>query len=246
MRCSILYWLMQSGVDIYLCDSWNQGQTCCAGSRIFVHAKIYDEFLQKFTAKIKSLKVGDPFDSANYQGAQVSQQQYDVRSIPFLNRSSIDSFAYYLQRIMGYIQSGKSEGATCHIGGERQGTEGYFIQPTIFTDCKPNMKIVREEIFGPVGVLIKFDDDDDVVRQANDTVYGLAAAIFSQDINRAIKTANRVQAGTVWVRLHSALGAYITCLPHLCRSTALLIPISVCLSEASNSLEWVVSLANTL
>jgi aldehyde dehydrogenase (NAD+) len=158
--------------------------------------------LQKFTEKIENLKVGDPFDNANYQGAQVSQQQYDVRSILLYHteQRSIDSLAYYLQRIMGYIQSGKSEGATCHIGGERHGTEGYFIQPTVFTDCKPDMKIVREEIFGPVGVIIKFDDDEDVIRQANDTTYGLASSIFSQNINRAIKTANRLHAGTVWVR----------------------------------------------
>jgi aldehyde dehydrogenase (NAD+) len=102
---------------------------------------------------------------------------------------------------MGFIQSGKAEGAKVHTGGERHGTEGYFIQPTLFTECKPDMKIVREEIFGPVGVVIKFEDDDDVIRQANDSVYGLASAIFSQDINRALKTAQRLQAGTVWVRL---------------------------------------------
>lgn len=100
---------------------------------------------------------------------------------------------------MGYIQAGKQEGATVHFGGERVGTEGYFIQPTIFTDCKPHMKIVQEEIFGPVGVLIKFKDDEDVIHQANSTVYGLAAAVFSQNINRAISTAHRLKAGTVWV-----------------------------------------------
>jgi len=157
----------------------NQGQTCCAGSRIFVHAKIYDEFVQKFTEKARNLKVGDPFEGNHYQGAQVSQQQYD--------------------RIMGYIQAGKTEGATCHLGGERHGSEGYFIQPTIFTECNPSMKIVREEIFGPVGVVIKFDDDEDVVRQANDSTYGLSSAIFSQNLNRAIKTAHKLHAGTAWI-----------------------------------------------
>jgi len=157
----------------------NQGQTCCAGSRIFVHAKIYDEFLKKFTEKARNLRLGDAFDHASYQGAQVSQQQYD--------------------RIMGYIHSGKQEGATCHLGSERHGNEGYFIQPTIFTECKPSMKIVREEIFGPVGVIIKFEDDEDVIRQANDTTYGLAAAIFSENITRAISTGHRLQAGTVWI-----------------------------------------------
>ncbi|KAI0962715.1 hypothetical protein AcW1_000010 [Taiwanofungus camphoratus] len=158
---------------------FNHGQTCCAGSRIFVHEKIYDEFLARFTKKSKELKVGDPFSPDSFQGPQVSEVQYN--------------------RIMGYIQAGKQEGATVHFGGERVGTEGYFIQPTIFTDCKPHMKIVQEEIFGPVGVLIKFKDDEDVIHQANSTVYGLAAAVFSQDINRAISTAHRLKAGTVWV-----------------------------------------------
>jgi len=100
---------------------------------------------------------------------------------------------------MSYINSGKEQGATVHLGGERHGTEGYWIKPTIFTDVKPDMRIVREEIFGPVGVVIKFDDEEDVVRQANDTVYGLAAAVFTQDITRAIRVAHSLQAGTAWV-----------------------------------------------
>ncbi|KII83878.1 hypothetical protein PLICRDRAFT_118592 [Plicaturopsis crispa FD-325 SS-3] len=158
---------------------WNHGQACCAGSRIFVQASIYDEFLKRFTEKTRSLKVGDPFDEDSYQGPQVSKLQYD--------------------RIMGYIDSGRQEGATVHFGGERHGEEGYFIKPTIFTDTKPDMRIVKEEIFGPVGVVIKFDDEDDVIRQANDTVYGLAAAVFTQDINRAIGTAHKLKAGTAWI-----------------------------------------------
>ncbi|KAK0200052.1 aldehyde dehydrogenase [Desarmillaria ectypa] len=158
---------------------WNHGQACCAGSRIFVQSGIYDEFLKKFTAKTQSIKVGDPFEVGMDQGPQVSQVQYD--------------------RIMSYIESGKEQGATVHSGGARHGTEGYFIQPTIFTDTTPDMRIVREEIFGPVGVVIKFDDEEDVIRQANDTMYGLAAAVFSQDINRALETAHKLKAGTAWV-----------------------------------------------
>ncbi|KAF9232075.1 aldehyde dehydrogenase domain-containing protein [Melanogaster broomeanus] len=158
---------------------WNHGQTCCAGSRIFVQEGIYDEFLQRFTAKARSLKVGDPFDPESFQGPQVSQIQFD--------------------RIMGYIESGKEQGAKVEVGGERQGNEGYFIRPTIFTNTSPDMKIVREEIFGPVGVVIKFSDEEDVIRQANDTAYGLAAAVFTQNLNRAIKTAHRLKAGTAWV-----------------------------------------------
>jgi len=164
---------------------WNHGQACCAGSRIFVHAKIYDEFLSKFTERTKQLKIGDPFDPSTYQGPQVSKQQFD--------------------RIMGYIDSGKQEGAKVHLGGERWGTEGYFIQPTIFTETNRNMKIVQEEIFGPVGVVVKFDDDDDVIRQANDTVYGLAAAIFSKNIDRALRTSQKLRAGTTWINCANQL-----------------------------------------
>jgi aldehyde dehydrogenase (NAD+) len=129
---------------------------------------------------------------------------------------------------MNYIESGKEQGATVHYGGERHGKEGYFISPTIFTDTKPSMKIVQEEIFGPVGVVIKFEDEEgefvcigvrgrwfipifmvDVIKQANDTVYGLAAAVFTQDINRAIETAHKLQAGTVWASGPSLPLAYI-------------------------------------
>ncbi|KAF5319776.1 hypothetical protein D9611_012889 [Ephemerocybe angulata] len=168
---------------------WNHGQACCAGSRIFVQAGIYDEFLKRFTEKAKAIKVGDPFGAGVDQGPQVSQIQYD--------------------RIMGYIESGKTEGATCHTGGSRVGTEGYFIEPTIFTNVKPDMKIVQEEIFGPVGVVIKFEDEADVLRQANDTTYGLAAAVFSQDINRALSTAHKLQAGTAWVNCANQLHANV-------------------------------------
>ncbi|TCD60300.1 aldehyde dehydrogenase (NAD(P)(+)) ald5 [Steccherinum ochraceum] len=158
---------------------WNQGQACSAGSRIFVQETIYDKFLQKFTEKAKSLKIGDPFGVDTYQGPQVSQQQFD--------------------RIMGYISSGKEQGATVHYGGKREGTEGYFIQPTIFTNTKPDMKIVQEEIFGPVGVVIKFKDDADVIRQANNSEYGLAAAVFSKNIDRALQVSHKLKAGTAWV-----------------------------------------------
>ncbi|EIN03470.1 aldehyde dehydrogenase [Punctularia strigosozonata HHB-11173 SS5] len=164
---------------------WNHGQACCAGSRIFVHEKIYDEFLKRFVAKTKSIKVGDPFEHDSYQGPQVSQQQYD--------------------RIMSYIDSGKEQGATVTLGGKRVGNEGYFIEPTIFTDTRPDMKIVQEEIFGPVGVVIKFHDDEDVIRQANETVYGLAAAVFSRDVTRALSVAHRLHAGTTWVNCANML-----------------------------------------
>jgi len=164
---------------------FNHGQTCCAGSRVFVQAGIYDEFVEKFTKHVASLKVGDPFKSETFQGPQVSQIQFD--------------------RIMGYIESGKSQGATVAIGGERHGNEGFFIQPTVFTDVKPEMKIIQEEIFGPVVAVAKFKDEDDIIRQANDTVYGLAAAVFSRDVSRAIGVAHKLHAGTVWVNCYNKL-----------------------------------------
>ncbi|TRM69553.1 aldehyde dehydrogenase domain-containing protein [Schizophyllum amplum] len=168
---------------------WNQGQACSAGSRIYIQEGVYDKFLAAFTARAKAIKVGDPFGVDTDQGPQVSQQQYD--------------------RVMSYIDSGRQEGATCHAGGKRVGTAGYFIEPTIFTDCKADMTIVREEIFGPVAVIVKFKDEDDVVRQANDSVYGLAAAVFSKDITRALETAHRLQAGTTWVNCVNQLHAQV-------------------------------------
>ncbi|OAX35879.1 aldehyde dehydrogenase [Rhizopogon vinicolor AM-OR11-026] len=168
---------------------YNHGQTCCAGSRIFVQEGIYDEFLKRFTEKTRSIKVGDPFAPETFQGPQVSEIQFN--------------------RIMSYIESGKQAGAKVEVGGERQGTEGYFIQPTVFTNVDPSMKIVQEEIFGPVGVVIKFKDEDDVIKQANDTVYGLAAAVFTQNLNRAINTAHRLKAGTAWVNCVNSLNANV-------------------------------------
>ncbi|KAG1864486.1 aldehyde dehydrogenase domain-containing protein [Suillus tomentosus] len=164
---------------------WNHGQTCCAGSRIYVQEGIYDEFLKRFTEKTRSLKVGDPFAPDTFQGPQVSEIQFN--------------------RIMSYIESGKAAGAKVEIGGERHGSEGYFIKPTIFTNVDPSMKIVQEEIFGPVGVVIKFKDEEDVIKQANDTVYGLAAAVFTQNLNRAINTAHKLKAGTAWINCVNSL-----------------------------------------
>ena len=170
-------------------SSFNHGQACTAGSRIFVQSGIYDKFLSAFTARARAIKVGDPFGTGIDQGPQVSQQQYD--------------------RVMSFIDSGKEEGATLYTGGKRVGNEGYFIEPTVFTDTAPDMKIVREEIFGPVAVVVKFTDEDDVVRQANDTVYGLAAAVFSQDVTVALETAHRLHAGTTWINCVNQLHAQV-------------------------------------
>lgn len=156
---------------------FNHGQCCCAGSRIYVQSSIYEKFLEKFKAYTLETKIGDPHEADTFQGPQVSETQFN--------------------RIMGYIESGKKEGATCYMGGNRWGNEGYFIEPTIFTDVKEDMTIVREEIFGPVVTVSKFDTVDDVVNMALDTEYGLAAAVFTKDTARAIDVSNRLQAGTV-------------------------------------------------
>ncbi|KAF5309762.1 hypothetical protein D9611_013578 [Ephemerocybe angulata] len=150
---------------------FNMGQVCTAGSRIFVQEGVYDKFLEHFTAAAKGLaeKTGDPFASGTQHGPLVSQTQFD--------------------RVMSYIKSGKEEGATVHTGGERHGDKGFFVQPTIFTDAHPGMKIVQEEIFGPV----------EVIEQANDTIYGLASHIFSENTGRAIRVAHALESGMVWV-----------------------------------------------
>ncbi|KAG5645863.1 hypothetical protein DXG03_005205 [Asterophora parasitica] len=158
-----------------------KGQCCTAGSRIFVQEGIYDTFLTKFTAAAKALAsaTGDPFVKETQHGPLVSQTQFD--------------------RVMSYIRSGKEEGAKVHIGGERHGQEGFFIQPTIFTDVKPEMKIIQEEIFGPVAALIKFKTEEDVIESANDTVYGLACHVFSENLSRALRVAHALEAGSAWV-----------------------------------------------
>lgn len=168
---------------------FNHGQCCCAGSRVYVQESIYDKFMEKMLQVTRDLKVGDPFAEETFQGPQVSQLQFD--------------------RIMAYIDSGKQSGAKIATGGVRKGNEGYFIEPTIFTDVSPDAKIAREEIFGPVVVVSKFKDQEDLLRTANDSFYGLAAAVFSRDISRAIETAHALKAGTVWVNCYNQLNPQV-------------------------------------
>ena len=163
----------------------NQGQSCCAGSRVFVEEKIYQAFVEKSVARAAKRRVGDPLDPNTDQGPQIDQCQYD--------------------KIMGYIESGKREGATLAGGGERVGDRGYFIRPTVFVDVQDDMKIAQEEIFGPVMSVIAFKGIDEVIARANKTDYGLAAGVWTRDIKKAHAVANGVRAGTVWVNCYHVL-----------------------------------------
>jgi len=168
---------------------FNQGQCCCAGTRIFVEDEIYDEFVKRSVERAKKRTVGNPFDLANEQGPQVDSEQFE--------------------KILDLIESGKKEGATLLAGGGKVGDKGYFIEPTVFADVKDDMRIAKEEIFGPVQQIMRFKDIDDLVERANDTIYGLAAAVFTKDIDRALTMAQALRAGSVWVNCYNAFGAQV-------------------------------------
>lgn len=166
---------------------FNQGQCCCAGSRLFVEEKAYDEFVERSAVRAKARTVGDPFDPKTEQGPQVDDIQFE--------------------KVMSYIDAGKKDGARLVAGGHRAGNRGYFIEPTVFADVRDNMKIAEEEIFGPVMSIIKFKDLDEVAERANKTMYGLAAGVWTRDIGKALAIANSVRAGTVWVNCYDVFDA---------------------------------------
>jgi aldehyde dehydrogenase (NAD+) len=166
---------------------FNQGQCCCAGSRLFVEEKVHDEFVDKLRSKVAARRVGDPFDPSTEQGPQVDRTQYNT--------------------VMSYIAEGKEQGARCITGGERFGSRGYFVKPTIFADVTDDMTIAREEIFGPVLSVLKFRDLDEVIDRGNRSEYGLAAAVWTRDIAKAHAIARYVRAGTVWVNCYDVFDA---------------------------------------
>lgn len=161
------------------------GQVCAAGTRIFVEQGLHDQFVDQLTAATAGIKPGDPFAPGTFMGPLVSKDQFD--------------------RVNSYLDLGKAEGAKVALGGTSGEGKGYFVNPTIFTNVKNNMRIAREEIFGPVAAVIPFKDETDAVLQGNDTTYGLAAAVWTRDISRAHKVARALKAGTVWVNTYLEL-----------------------------------------
>jgi acyl-CoA reductase-like NAD-dependent aldehyde dehydrogenase len=164
---------------------YNKGEVCAAGSRLFVEEPVKEEFLAKVADRAKKTTVGDPLDKNTRMGPVISKGQLD--------------------RVLSYIESGKQEGARLVTGGDRPANlpKGYFVNPTIFADVKNSMKIAREEIFGPVLSVLSFKDPADAVAQANDSMYGLAAAVWTRDVKKAHQVARALKAGTVWVNTYN-------------------------------------------
>jgi phenylacetaldehyde dehydrogenase len=166
---------------------FNHGQCCCAGSRLFVEKSVFDKVVDGVAAQAKKIKVGPGLEPDTQMGPLVSDEQ--------------------LNRVCSYLESGFSEGARAVTGGKRIGDRGYFVEPTVLVDTDPKMKVVQEEIFGPVVTAIPFKDTDEVITQAHDTIYGLAAGVWTRDISKAHRTAEKLKAGTVWINCYNIFDA---------------------------------------
>ena len=162
---------------------FNHGQCCCAGSRLYVEDKSFDKVVQGVADQASKIRVGPGLEPTTDMGPLVSEEQ--------------------LNRVCGYLESGFSEGAKAMTGGSRQGDKGYFVKPTVLVNTNEKMKVVKEEIFGPVVTAIPFKDVDDLVKKANDTVYGLAAGMWTRDIQKAHRIASELRAGTVWINCYN-------------------------------------------
>jgi phenylacetaldehyde dehydrogenase len=166
---------------------FNHGQCCVAGSRLFVQQSRFDEVVEGVSEIAKSIKLGPGMNADTQMGPLVSDEQ--------------------LRRVTGYLDSGREDGATALTGGGRWGEEGYFVEPTVLTNTTPDMKVVREEIFGPVVVAAPFQSIDDIAGLANDSEYGLGAGIWTQDISKAHALAKKLRAGTVWINCYNVFDA---------------------------------------
>jgi acyl-CoA reductase-like NAD-dependent aldehyde dehydrogenase len=160
----------------------NSGQVCSAGTRLFVHEHLHNEIAKEVSRIASTYKVGSPFDPDTKLGPLISSKQMD--------------------RVLSYVGFGKSAGATLALGGSRVGDTGYFVEPTVFANVSGEMRIAREEIFGPVLSIMSFKDDNDAVIKANDTPYGLAAGLWTRDVTRAHKVARALKVGRVWVNTY--------------------------------------------
>jgi phenylacetaldehyde dehydrogenase len=168
---------------------FNHGQCCCAGSRLFIEQKVYDKVMPQLISYSEKIKIGPGMDLSSEMGPLVSSEQF--------------------QRVNGFLDAGKKEGAKIATGGGRpkQFDKGYFVAPTVFTDVKPSMKIIKEEIFGPVVCATPFKDPNEVLSAGNDTTYGLAAAVWTRDIDKAHRLADGLKAGTVWINCYNMFDA---------------------------------------
>lgn len=168
---------------------FNQGQVCCAGSRVFVHKDIYDKFLEDAVKAFNNVKVGVSWDPETQMGSQINERQ--------------------LEKILSYVEIGKQEGARLICGGERitdgELAKGCFMRPTLLADVTNDMRVAQEEIFGPVACILKFRDEDEVIRMANDNAYGLGGAVWTRDLNRAIRVSRGIETGRMWVNTYNQI-----------------------------------------
>ena len=166
---------------------FNHGQCCCAGSRLFVHRSQFDQVVEGVAEQAKQIKLGPGMHPETGMGPMVSKIQQN--------------------RVCGYLESGLNEGAEAIVGGQRGEGSGYFVEPTVLVGTKPDMQVIQEEIFGPVVAAVSYDEPEELIAAANDSIYGLAAAVWTRDISKGHKIARQLRAGSVWVNCYNVFDA---------------------------------------